>query len=300
MRSEISRTKDPTSTKPKMVITGPTIPQDIVNEIADHLAIDSDSRSIQACALLSKSSVRPCRRHLFRTVAFTPKNIDGWLKTFPVPEESPAHHVRDLSIWIGGGGCVPEKFFKHTPCFINAERISLLGHGGVPIMRRTSLWKFPQSVTSLTIDTGVVTLLQVRDIMTHLPNLDDLSFSGSLVAIGGRELLGIGTALRGRFGGKLILSCGYADEAVIKMLLDVPSGLRFTEVQVHCARKRLPLAVRLMEACGRTLVKLSHTIPLHRKSHPFSLFSPRSTDTDAPIQIALRLLISPNSRTFKK
>jgi len=130
MGSKPSKIRRSTPAKTKTVITGPTIPQDIINEIADHLAIDSDFRSIRACALLSKSWVQPCRRHLFRTVAFTTRGVSRWFKTFPVPGESPAHHVKDLRIWIGGGGCVSEEFFKQTPLFTTAERISLLGHGG--------------------------------------------------------------------------------------------------------------------------------------------------------------------------
>jgi len=266
---QTSKMKNPTSTKTKTVITGPTIPQDIVNEIADHLAIDSDFQSIRACALLSKSSVQPCRRHLFRIVTFTPRGVDSWFKTFPVPEESYAHYVRDLRIWIGGGGCVPEKFFKHTPWFTNVEKISLLGYGGVPLLRKTSLWRLPQSATSLTIDTGVVDLVQVRDVIAQLPNLDDLFLSGSHVGADREELLGIGTVLKGRFGGKLTISDKYAGEDIINMLIEVPSGLRFTEVQVSCTRRSLPLAFRLAEACGKTLVKLSYTVTLvHCKSHP--------------------------------
>ena len=281
MRSETSKTKYSTCTKSKTVMTGPTIPQDIINEIADHLVIDSDFRSIRACALLSESSLQPCRRHLFRIVVFTPTNVDRWFKMFPSPEESPAHLVKDLRICIGGGVCVPDKFFKYTQWFINAEKISLLGRGGFPLMGRTSLWRFPPSATSLTIDTGVITLLQVRDIMAQLPNLDDLSLSGSLVAMDRRELLGIGAVLRGSFGGRLILSDEYADEDVINMLLEIPSGLRFTEVQVHSTSKRLPLAVSLVEACGKTLAKLSYTIPSHGKLYPFSLFGPRNTNAYA-------------------
>ena len=209
MRAETSKTECPTST---IIRTGPTIPQDIVNEIADHLAIDSDFRSIRACALLSKSSVQPCRRHLFCIATFTPRGVDGWFNAFPVPEESPAHYVKDLRIWVGGAGCVPEKFFKHLSWFTNVEKISLLGHGGTPLMRRTSLWRLPKSATSLTIDTDVVTLVQVRDIIAQLPSLDNLSLLGSLVGVERGELLGIGTVLRGRLDGKLILSGDYAGE----------------------------------------------------------------------------------------
>ena len=263
MRSGTSKPDNTTSVKIKTVVTGPTIPQDIVNEIADHLAINSDFRSIRACALLSKSSVQPCRRHLFRILVLTSMGVDEWLKTFPVPEESPAHHVRDLHIWIGGGGCIPEKFFRYTLWFTRVEKLSLLGYGGAPLLRKTSLWRLPKSATSLTIDTDVVTLVQVRDVIAQLPNLDDLSLSGSLVEVDRDELLGIGKVMRGRFGGKLILSEEYAGEDAINMLLEIPSGLHFTEVQVPCTRRTLPLVFRLTEACGKTLVKLSHVVALH-------------------------------------
>jgi len=38
-----------------------------------------------------------------------------------------------------------------------------------------------QSATFSTMNTDVVTLVQIRDIMAYLPNLDDLSLSGYLV-----------------------------------------------------------------------------------------------------------------------
>jgi len=106
--------------------------------------------------------------------------------------------------------------------------------------------------------------------MAQLPNLDNLSLLGYPAAVDRRELPGIGTVLRGRFGGKLILSDGYAGEDCVNMLLEIPSGLRFTEVQVHCTRGRHLSAIRLAEACARTLVKLSHTVTSNCKSYPSS------------------------------
>jgi len=40
-------------------------------------------------------------------------------------------------------------------------------------------------------------------------------------------------------------------------------------MQVYCSSDRLPLVIRLMqEACGKTLVKLSHMATIHCKSYP--------------------------------
>jgi len=258
----------------------PIIPHDIIIEIMDHLASDSDFRSIRACALLSKPWVQPCQRHLFHTANFTPANARDWLKVFPVREESPAHHIRDLRLQIGQVTRIPEEFFKCFPWFTGMDRMSLLGSGGggVPLgyvgtspLREPSFWKLPRSVTSLTVSTCVVTLVQVRDIMAQLPNLDDLELSGFIIIRVDRGgLLGIGKALKGRFGGRLRLRETGVGEDVINMLLDIPSGLRFAELEIHCTHNPLPSsAVRLAEACRKTLVKISHTVSLHCKFYSF-------------------------------
>ena len=247
----------------------PKVPYDIVKEILDHLAADLDFASLQSCLLVSKQWVPLCRRHLFHTTHFTSRDIDKWLKTFPLLEESPARHVRDIRIWVGGPDRVPEMFFKYSPWFTNVERISLLGHGGILPLQEPSLWRFPQSVTSLTINTSVVTLVRIRDIMALFPNLDDLSLSGYLIPVDGGELLGIGTALRGKFRGKLLLRDECADKDVMNMLLEIPTELCFTEVQIRCTGGCLLPTVMLVGACGKTLVKLSYTVTFHGESHSF-------------------------------
>ena len=104
----------------------------------------------------------------------------------------------------------------------------------------------------------------------HYGTTPDLSLSGTLPAMDVTELLGIGTGVRGRFGGRSILSGEYADEDLVNMLLEIPSGLRFTEVRIRCAPDDLLSAVRTAEACSKTLVKLSHMVNVDRESHPFS------------------------------
>ena len=267
MGSNTSKTNCPVSARTGAA-TARRIPQDIIDEILDRLAADLNVRSLRAYALVSKSWVQPCRRHLFRTIVFTSMVMDRWLKAFPVPEESPAHHVRDLCIWIGGGRQgVPQKFCEYTQWFTNVKKMTLMG---VPPYRVPLLERLPQSATSLTINTDAATSLQLQRIMMQLPDLDDMSLSGSLFQVARKASPGIGTVLRGRFGGQLILRDGCADKDVIDMLLEIPSGLHFAEVHVQCTHKGLPSAVRLAEACSKTLVKLSHTITFDCKFRPFS------------------------------
>ena len=190
---------------------------------------------------------------------------------FPVREESPAHYVRDLRLKMEVNSRIPDNFFECLPWFTDVDRMSLSGHGMVPLTEPSS-WKLPRSVTSLTIDSPLVTLVQVRDIMLQLPNLNDLALTpDSLAKPDERMLPGNRTALKGRFGGRLLLRGGCVGEDVVNMLLEIPSGLRFTELDIYCTQDPLPSsAVRLAEACRETLVKLSHMFDYPCMSRPFS------------------------------
>ena len=126
MGSKPLKGERPAPVKVKTVIV-PEIPQDVIDEILPHLVTYSEFGSLRACSLVSKSWVPSCQPHLFHTAFFTSDSVSGWLKTFLSPEDSPAHHVRDLRIQIGGLYFVPQTFFECIPWFTNAEKIPLLG-----------------------------------------------------------------------------------------------------------------------------------------------------------------------------
>ena len=276
MDSKASEEKQLISTNAGAVVV-PRIPPEIIHEILDYLADDPDHGPLQSCALVSKSWVLTCQRRLFHTIHFTSRNMVRWVEAFPVPEESPAHRVRHLRFLIGGDDHNPKKISEYTPRFTNAERVTFLeGEGLMPVWRPPS-WQLPQSVTSLTIDVGAATaLIRVRDIVAQLPKLDDLSLSGSCMMT---DRNGIGMALRGRFGGRLQLFKRYAAPTIMDMLLEAPTGLHFTEVEIHGLREFLPSTAKLIEACRKTLVKLSYRATFYCKSGP--VVRTRNVDTDA-------------------
>jgi len=267
MDSKASTTRPLTSAKTETAVI-PRIPREIIDGILDYLATDSYSAVtfLRSCSLVSKSWVPPCRRHLFRFVTFDLRNVDRWLEAFPRPEESPAHHIRELCVRFGGRDCIPEGFFEVTPLFKNVEKLTLMGLRGLPL-RVPSLWKLPPSVTSLTIKTNAFTLVEVRDLLALLPDLNGLSLTGYLAA--GGVPVGIGTVLRGRFGGRLRILKGPAHEGITKMLLEIPTGLRFTEMEIRCKCKFLLSTVKLAEACGETLVKLLYAVSVYGEAHSF-------------------------------
>ena len=73
----------------------------------------------------------------------------------------------------------------------------------------------------------------------------------------------------GCFGGRLRLLEGYTSKGVMD-ILDFPTGLRFTGVQIHGTHEHLLSTVRISEACIKTLLWPSYTASFRRKSNPFS------------------------------
>ena len=268
MGSKISKPTHPTSVEAKTVVV-PRIPHELIDEVLDYLATDLDFKSLQSCALVSKSWIPSCRRHLFHTIRFTSGAATRWVKAFPVPEASPAHYVRELRFALGGGYSAPQQIFEHVPWFTNLERMTWMGAGGFRSLWVLSLRRLPQSLTSLTIETDMVALVQIRDILVQLPNLDDLSLLGFRDTTERRVLLGMGKVVRGRFCGQLRLVNGYADKCVMDMLLEVPTGLHFTEIHIRGMHESFLSTVRLAEACGHTLVKLSYMVSFHGKYRLF-------------------------------
>ena len=286
MGSKVSKTKRPTPVKSKtQTALASKLPQDIIDEILDHLVTRLDSsnpkfreldiasnlRSLRSCALVSKPWVPSCRRRLFHTIVLTPFTMTKWLEKFPVPEESPAHLVKDLYVWVAKPPdyYVPDKFFEYTPWFANANSLTLLGCKDAAMRQRPLFWRSPRSITSLAIKTSWISLLEIRDIMAELPNLDSLWLSGALDE-DGRRFQRIGTILRGRFSGKLRLCYTAAGESVTNMLLEIPTGIHFTEFQIECPRSFIPSNIRFLEACSNTLVRLSYMVDFERKSHSLS------------------------------
>lgn len=257
------------------------IPQEIIDEILDHLVADTDcdalyqdkslSKLIRSCSLVSKLWVTPCQRHLFHTIDFNVEGMDKWIKAFRVPYRSPARYIRDLRLSVSGY-LLPTEFLRRMQSFTNVKRISVLGNEPrIRFFRIPSFVGLPQSATSFSIEAKIVDLEQIRDVMKLLPNLDDLSLSGSIDVGPRASLRGLGAVLQARFGGRLRLRVlEGTDKYFVDMLLEVPTGLRFTEVDAYARPESHLSIVRLVEACSGTLVKLSYgCFTTTGKSYPF-------------------------------
>ena len=142
---------------------------------------------------------------MFHTLDLTWGRMHRCFYAFSVLEESPAHYVRALRISIEGINWFPDEFLEHAPRFTNVRKLSLFGGEDCLVSRLPSLWRLPESVTSLTIiASNGVSLVPILDIMARLPNLDDLSLRSFVIPADTSALPVIGMVPRGRFGGKLV------------------------------------------------------------------------------------------------
>lgn len=262
--SEISEQDQPATAKVETVddLVVPIFPQEIIYEILDHLDTSS-CPTLRSCSLVSRSWVEPCRRHLFHTIVFKLRDTFRWTETFPIPDQSPAYHVRELTLELGGHYYVPDEFFNRIQWFRNLRKVAMSSGRGNDWWWIPPSGRLSESVTSLTIVSDMaLTVPRIRDVMVQLPNLTDLSISGSLLRVGKDKLEGIGTALRGKFCGRLQLhgKLGRSYMDVVNALLEVPTGLNFTELDLHSIREGLVPTVRLTEACRKSLVKFSYSI----------------------------------------
>ena len=250
-----------------------TFPQEIIDEILDHLAADpgagcQSELSLRHCSLVCKSWVESCQRHLFCELYFNVERMRKWLQVFPVPEQSPGHHVRSICINFGGSGPVLRKIIKRIQGFTNLKTITVYMDRGGRALWTSHFVGLPQSVTSLRLMENSISLRQIREVITQLPNLDDLYLSGALSVTDKNQIRGIGTTLTAKFRGRLQLctvspGCSHTD--IVNMLLEVPTGLHFTDVHSWAC---VSSTVRIVEACSKTLMKLVYVIYSEGESAP--------------------------------
>lgn len=237
----------------RSVQTGdPRVPQELVDEILDHLA--KDMTSLRSCSLVSKSWIHPSRRHLFATLFLTASDITKWSRTFPNPENSPAKHVRDLSFCFIQPN-VPIHFADRMPYFSNVQQLTLIGRVATDPSFISALGHLPPTIRSVDVTFSKVLSTHVTSVVQQLPNLDNLSLMSA--EWGGAIQQGTGTLIQSRLSGKLRLRRKSAHSDLLNMLMEVPTGPQFAEVEIRDASMScFPASIKLVRTCQDTLTKL--------------------------------------------
>ena len=241
----------------------PRLPQELLDEIIDHLA--DDSVSLRRCSTAARVFVPSCRSHLFKRVLFRSNNLPTWKATFPDPSISPAAYTREMRIHLASD--TPTQLVEYMPYFSNVRDLTLIGGRCDDRRWISGIGRLPASIRSLTMEFVSVTNIQVLEIMEQLPNLDDFSLRTSKGADFPAEA---GEILRGRYGGKLDLRLVEDFHASIaRSLLKAPEGLGFKSIKAFCnTEDDFPAYVDLVATCRDTLVDLDISVSAEGKYRP--------------------------------
>ena len=259
----------------------PRVPQELVSEVLDHLV--NDTATLRSCSLVTRSWIYPSRRHLFNTILFTADEITKWNRSFPYPEDSPARLVRDLSFCFMEPD-VPIDFADRIPHFSNVRKLTLIGLTAIDPGFIHALGQLPPSTRSVGITFSEVLTTHITSVMRQLPNLDDLSLMSH--KWGGPIPPGTGKLIQCKLNGKLRLRRQSAHQDLLNMLMEVPTGPQFAEVEIRDARMEcFPATLKLVMACQDTLTRLHFSTLVQGI---FSLPPARKVKSLNPTRTALR------------
>ena len=226
------------------------LPPEIHDLIVDFL---HDKRAdLKACCLVSKSWVPRTRRHLFAHVEFAGSpHVDLWMTTFPDPSNSPAHYTRSLTIHES-----PTAFplFVSWICAFSSVAQLCLDVGGAPY----SLVPFHGfSYTLKSLRLKYRTPLPPPELFAFVcsfPLLEDLSLVPFCSGATAHEWSVPPTSPK--FTGTLDVRTPYGIDSVVRCLVELPDGLRFTRIALFFDSGDADSMTNLVSKCSGTLESL--------------------------------------------
>jgi hypothetical protein len=230
-----------------------SLPPEILDLVVDHLC--GEPATLRVCCLVSKSWVPRSRRHLFAHVVFKQSFIESWLKVFPDPSNSPAHHTRTL--WIRGLPALATLFRNAWVCVPFHHIVSL----NVETFRSNDdeislapLRGLSPALKSLYITFSSMPLSEVFGLICSFPSLEDLILISDSDDHSTEEWSIPSSSPK--FTGTLHLGMRHVIRSTVHRLLDLPFGLHFSEITVNCIHGDADSAARLVSRCSDTLKSL--------------------------------------------
>ena len=250
-----------------------SLPPEILDVVIDQL---HDYRiTLKACCLVSKSWVPRAQRHLFAHVEFDDQEylFESWVKTFPDPSNSPAHHTRILSVFylpeasvsMDTGGWI--RAFSNVTHFYFERYYWARYH--VPL---APFFGFSPAVKSLRLTS---TTSEFFDLICSFPLLEDLKLIDSCPdggTVGGNAPL-----TSPKLTGSLDLAARRGINSTTRQLLDFQGGLRFAKITVTCIGEDFGSATDLVSRCSDTLESLNVYCFLAGAFHSVSLIGQNLT-----------------------
>ena len=209
----------------------PSLPPEIIDLIVGHLYYKRTT--LKACCLVSKSWVPRARRHLFARVDFwLPQSIRSWVKAFPDPSNSPAHHTRTLR--IDASVIIPMANSNTRPLVRSFHLVTALSVRG---------WRRKGGSS------------EVVHLICSFPLLKDLWLQFSVMDSNIGANVWDAPSISPKLNGSLVLK-GDAVCPIIPRLLNLPGGLHFARITVSCSIKYAESIPDLVSRCSDTLESL--------------------------------------------
>lgn len=227
-----------------------SLPPEILDLIVDHL--HDEPATLKTCCIVSKSWVRRTRKHLFADIEFhaSKSHFELWMETFPDPSNSPAHHTRALSIcgtplatpaYVGVGDWIRS--------FRNIVRLRLEHQDQASLV---PFYGLSPTVRSLHL---TYTAPEIFPFVCSFPHLEDLALVGLRHA---GDLDRWSAPLTSpRLTGSLGLWVFGSARPVIRRLLELPGGPRFSKITVLSFHEDAESVTDLVSKCSDTLESLA-------------------------------------------
>jgi len=162
-------------------------PQEIVDEIVDHLADDKATRaaSLQDCALVSSQWVFRSQKHLFQKMWFTDSSFSKWRNEILPGDGGPSAHVTVLHYhanFTEAGQFA--KHHVHFSSFINLQKLHLRAtpiHGFTEEELSMCFEQIGRSVRSVSLRACKMTINDLVSFLRHFVKLERLSIIDPVV-----------------------------------------------------------------------------------------------------------------------
>jgi len=162
-------------------------PQEIVDEIVDHLADDKTTRaaSLQDCSLVSSQWLYRSQKHLFQKMWFTDASFPRWCEEIRPGDSGPSLHVTVLHYhanFTEAGQLA--KHHNHLSSFTNLQKLHLRAtpiHGFTEEELSMCFKQMGYSVRSISLRACKMTINDLVSFVRHFVKLERLSIIDPIV-----------------------------------------------------------------------------------------------------------------------
>ena len=232
------------------------LPHEVLDLIIDHL--HTEPATLKSCTLVSKSWVPRTRKHLFDRVEFDSEYgpfLESWMKAFPDPSTSPAHHTRLLAFRTYPViSAKATAIIAHLRSFRHITRLEMITSGwNDHRLSFVPLHGLSPTLKSLSLHYELVPLSEILNLICSFPLLEDLALShyGLYGHTGWRDIPSTSPKLSGT------LALDSEHPSITRGLLSLPNGLHFSKITLLRSVEDAELTMEVVSECSDTLESLN-------------------------------------------